>query len=198
MPDKEPNAIFKLSDSSRLIREFLARAGEIYGREITPELAAIWEEFFGHLPREKLSNVLWQVLAESKFFPTLGHVTELLKESESQKESLQAERAWNQIADRREIMQCICDGIERPLDSSAEYAVRVTGGWKRFCNAFQEGRNGLAFLKKDFLGSYNYFNETHALQVPSREEALKLIGQLGRKQLPHAGGLHGETIKTDA
>src|SRR5712664_3786642 len=80
--------------SSDAIRQFLVKAGEVYGRQITAPLVSIWIEALASYRLEVLEGLFRQVVANCKFFPTPADVLEPMKKAEEAGAPLAAEKKW--------------------------------------------------------------------------------------------------------
>ncbi len=62
--------------SSETIRQFLVEAGEVYGRQITAPLVAIWQRELGHIALPILRKAMHETLMACRFFPTVADVAQ--------------------------------------------------------------------------------------------------------------------------
>src|SRR5437763_16937218 len=83
--------------SSDAIRQFLVKAGEVYNRQITPPLVAIWIETLASYRVEILKGLFRLVFANCRFFPAPADVLEPLKKAQEAHVPLEAEQKWQQV-----------------------------------------------------------------------------------------------------
>jgi hypothetical protein len=140
--------------SSDAIRQFLVKAGEVYGRQITAPLTSIWIEALASYRVEVLEGLFRQVFANCKFFPTPADVLEPMKKAEEAGAPLTAELKWHSVLD-----YCRCfvtPDIPIParapkISERTMTAIRAAGGlqWIESCP-----REDLVWAKKAFIESY--------------------------------------------
>src|SRR5882672_10405435 len=68
-------------DSDQRIRQWLVKCGEVYGRQITPALVAIWVKGLEGMDGGMLENLFNRHLSTSRFFPVLADILAPQKEA---------------------------------------------------------------------------------------------------------------------
>lgn len=178
---------------------YLAIAATVWpNREVAPNLVEIWFAIFREVDVEKFGRAFDRVLKTSAFFPVPALVQEILDE-EVRQALPSASEAWELAlgyARRRDL-----SGLRHsyPLIGAA---VDVAGTWSlltRLTAAYDPyGRNGFGVESADAERGFEWFSRAYAkallkpsavqpetfgapaLPPQSREEAKRLVGNLGK------------------
>ncbi len=161
----EPSATSKFST---LIRQFLAAAGEVYGRDMTPLLVATYESALADLPESELRETLNATLGKSKFWPTPAHIHEIWESCHAAKDQADAEQAWELV-----ITEVYLGGQDtKAFDGPTEFALRSIGGFNALRDDIPDSEH--RFVRKTFIEAYCRFRATSGYLAPSRAEAIAL------------------------
>jgi hypothetical protein len=160
--------------SSEAIRQFLVKAGEVYGRQITAPLVSIWTEELQGYPVATLAPIFRNVLRTCKFFPTPADVLEPLNRAAKRDNGTAAEKAWQYTLDycRRWISPDIPNPTGMPkLKPEIDAAARAAGGllYLESCPTSE-----LVWRKKSFVEAFLRNRET------AEHENLLTGGELGK------------------
>jgi len=179
--------------SSEAIRQFLVKAGEVYGKQITAPLVSIWIEELSSYPVSSLVPIFRNALRTCKFFPTPADVLEPLKAVEQ----AHFEDEWHALLGycREWVHPDIRFSSAPELPVEIVRAARAAGGFQylRACTAEQ-----LQWAKKRFFEYLNRIHQTNDLaaqltggelckllkqkEQPNRQpQAQRLVGQSGTK-----------------
>lgn len=168
--------------SSRAIREFLAKAAEVYSKLITPALVAIWLEQLGQYSAEVLAPLFRLVFATSKFFPTPADVLEPMTRLLCS--PLEADMKWFQVLAYAQTTSPDYPSRRMPIKEQTQAAIRAAGGldWIRDCP-----QDDLQWAKKRFVEAFTYWNLLEKNQYLLPDGELKnLIAGAAQKLLPGA------------
>lgn len=170
--------------SSEAIRQFLVKAGEVYSKQITAPLVAIWLEQLGDYRVEQLEPLFHLLFATCKFFPTPADVLEPLKKAQEAHAPLEAERKWLNVLNYAQTTSP--DYAARPvrIKEQTQAAIRAAGGldWIRDCP-----KDDLQWAKKRFVEAFTSWNvlEKNQFLLPDGE-VKTLIAGAAEKLLPGA------------
>lgn len=150
------------------------KAGEVYGRQITAPLVAIWTEELARYSPAVLAPVFRNVLRTCKFFPTPADVLEPLNRAAKRDNDTAAEEAWNYTLEycRKWISPDIPNPTGMPkLKPEIDRAARAAGGLLMLesCPASE-----LQWRKKSFVEAFLRNRET------KEHEELLTGGELGK------------------
>lgn len=170
--------------SSDAIRQFLVKAGEVYSKQITAPLVAIWIEQLGGYRVEQLEPLFRLVFATCKFFPTPADVLEPLKKAQDAHVPLLAEQKWLQVLSYAQTTSP--DYASRPvrIKEQTQAAIRAAGGldWIRDCP-----KDDLQWAKKRFVEAFTSWSALEKNQFLLPDGELKnLIAGAAEKLLPGA------------
>lgn len=177
---KQPDSL----SSSAAIRQFLVKAGEVYSKQITEPLVAIWLEHLGPYRVEQLEPLFRLVFATCKFFPTPADVLEPLRKTQDAGTPMEAERKWLEVLAYAQTTSP--DYPSRPvrMKEQTQAAIRAAGGldWIRDCP-----KDDLQWCKKRFVEAFMSWSvlEKNQLLLPDGE-LKNLIARLAQKLLPKA------------
>lgn len=170
--------------SSKAIREFLVKAGEVYSKQITAPLVAIWLDQLGSYSSEQLEPLFRMLFGTCKFFPTPADVLEPLRKAQEAFSPIDAERKWSQVLSYAQSTSP--DYAAKPMKfrEQTQAAIRAAGGlgWIRDCSA-----DDLQWARKRFIESYEAWNVLEKNQHILPDGELKnLISNASAKLLPEA------------
>ena len=135
------------------------KAGEVYGKQITPALVSIWIEELGAFPVERLAGMFRHTLRTwkpeyGKTFPVIADVLQPFEDSPAPQ--AEAELKWTRVLDyiRLYYSPDLPGGVSRGAPRITERtmtAIRAAGGlrWIADCP-----RDDLQWAKKRFVESY--------------------------------------------
>lgn len=188
--------------SSEAIRQFVVKAGEVYGKQITAPLVAIWIEHLSEHSPEVLQPLFRKALSTCKFFPTIAEFVGPLQAVKQAALPEEAGDAWQKVlAIRREhfnpdFPRYLTFAISR-LPERVQRAARASG-------IFQEvsGLDQLhVWCKKRFIESYLAWEEIeeNRFLLPDGELKNALLGLANTKALPSSeipfNNLHERGLK---
>ena len=173
-----------MDSSSKAIREFLAKAGEVYSKQITAPLVAIWIEQLGDYRVEQLEPLFRQVFATCKFFPTPADVLQPLKKTEEAQTPLEAVQKWQQVLTYAQSTSPDIPARPIRIKEQTQAAIRAAGGldWIRDCP-----KNDLQWAKKRFVEAFTSWTalEKNQFLLPDGELKIPIAGAAD-KLLPGA------------
>lgn len=171
--------------SSRAIREFLAKAGEVYSKLLTPALVAIFLEQLGQYSAEVLAPLFRLVFATCKFFPTPADVLAPLKRAEEAYGPLESERKWEQVlAYAVRLSPDFPDRNHPRISDRTMTAICAAGGLDYLRDCEQES---LQWARKRFIETYTAWSTLEKNQFLWPDGELKnLIAGAAQKLLPEA------------
>lgn len=160
--------------SEEAIRQFLVKAGEVYGKQLTAPLVSIWTEELVRYSPAVLAPIFRNVLRTCKFFPTIADVLEPLNKAAKRDNETTAEKAWQFTLDycRRWISPDIPNPTGMPkLKPEIDAAARAAGGlyYLESCPTVK-----LEWAKKSFVEAFLRNRET------AEHEQLLTGGELGK------------------
>jgi hypothetical protein len=173
-----------VSRSGELAREWLVRFAEICQREITPALAAIWDEALRDVDADLLDRACRQLMGKwaTNFLPTPGAIRALIDQSDEKGFDLEAEREWQKLLGWIRTNFYPDTGIRRgapKLSAAVEFAAKAAGGYARIegCST-----DDLVWCRKEFLNSYKTIHETEKVEhLLSGREAKRILAEVSSK-----------------
>ena len=160
--------------SSEAIRQFLVKAGEVYGKQITAPLVSIWIEALETYPVETLGPLFRKVFGTCKFFPTPAEVLEPLQSVKQAALPEEANAAWQKVLDIRrkhynpDIPQYLSRALAK-LPEQVQRAARASGVFQEVSDPDQLH----VWARKAFLESYARWDELEESQFLLPEGELK-------------------------
>ena len=151
----EPRA---LSNSS-VVRKWIVTFGEIFGREITPELVKVWCGLLSDIPPDALNLACEGTAKSCKFFPSPGEIRAKLDQVGEQGRELEAEHAWRHALDwigrwYQPDVEISWSAPELPPEIT--HAIRAAGGMHML---FGCPEADLVWRKRDFIADYSRTEE---------------------------------------
>lgn len=170
------------ASSSDLTRQFLVKAGEVYGKRITSALVSVWTEQLDHVKPQQLLYLFRLVFSRCKFFPTPADVLEPLKEAQEAGIPLEAEYKWLEV--KRYADSTSPDIPARPvrIKEQTKAAINAAGGldWIRDCST-----EDLQWAKKRFIEAWQNWTIAEKNQFALPEgEVKKALQKAAGKLLP--------------
>ena len=184
MRSRKPTSEQPAYCSEIAIRQFLAKAGEVYSKEITPALTSIWIEQLGQYPTEKLDPLFRLLFAACKFFPTPADVLEPLRKAEGLSAPIEAEQKWEQVLAYAQTISPDYAGRPVKFKEQTRTAISAAGGldWIRDCP-----EDDLQWARKRFIEAYAAWNALERNQFLLPDGELKnLIAGAAQKLLPES------------
>lgn len=180
-----------LRDSSRVIREFLVEAGEVFGRAITSALTAIWIRELGGIDPAILEPVLRASLRSCKFFPTIAEVLEPINAAKKCDTQTSIEDSWQRLlAYIREWdwyfgLDSTASARRHPPDLSVEvdHAMRAAGGIEYIRCGSGEDR---VWAKKRFVEDLSRTRQSDELAGLLTRQEFRAMLDTAKKGLPSA------------
>ncbi|MGC1107111.1 MAG: hypothetical protein WA876_11280 [Candidatus Acidiferrales bacterium] len=175
------------SPSNLLARKWIVVFGELFAREITPELVSAWCMLLGDIEPRLLDQACDRTARTCKFFPTVADVRAQLDQAAATAFELDAERAWHELLAwvKRFFHPDLGVTCSAPqLDPAIEFAARAAGGfrWLETCSESE-----LQWAKKRFVEALSRQNKAG--------ETAQLLGDGEAKRalrILKAGPLHAE------
>lgn len=180
MQPSEPKTISAQQASSpeRIIREYLVKWGEVYGREITPALVKIWEGLVAGVETTRLREACERATTDCRFFPVPADVIPAKKADETAAK-IAGEQAWQKLLKYIERYFLGGDIGLKPgaptLPPDIDHAQRAAGGlqWIEGCPA-----EDLQWAKKRFIEAYEAFSQSPDLKsFASTDDARRILSQ---------------------
>lgn len=178
----EPQA----SSNSLVVRKWIVTFGEIFGREITPELVKVWCKLLADVDAEALNHACERAAKTCKFFPSPAEIRGQLDRANAAGFALEAEEKWQQLLEWVKSFYHPNIGVKRgapQLDPAIQFAARVAGGfhWLESCPESE-----LQWAKKRFIESFSRVHETGEVEhLLTDGEARRILATL-RAGLPQS------------
>ena len=168
-----------LSNSS-VVRKWVVVFGELFAREITPELVKVWCRLLADVDAEALNRACERAAKTCKFFPSPAEIRGQLDQANAGAFDLEAEEKWqNLLVWVRRFYHPdlgVTRGALLQLDPTVEFAARATGGlhWIESCPESE-----LQWAKKRFMETLSRIRETGQMeQLLSDGEAKRILARL--------------------
>jgi hypothetical protein len=173
------------ASSSEIARQALVIFGEICGREITQELAAIWAAQLADIAPDLLQQACDRLAKTwtTSFLPTPGNVRAQIDQANANGLHLEIEEAWSRVLDWVQRYFHPDLGVARgapELPAAIQHAIGAAGGmrWIESCPASE-----LQWAKKRFVEDFTRVHETqqsdHLLTHP---EARRILSDLTKAE----------------
>ena len=158
------------------------KAGEVYSKQITAPLVAIWLEHLGPYNVEQLEPLFRLVFATCKFFPTPADVLDPLRKMQDAGTPLEAERKWLEVLAYAQSTSPDYPSRPMRIREQTQAAIRAAGGldWIRDCP-----QDDLQWAKKRFVEAFTSWNvlEKNKFLLPDGELKNQIAGA-AQKLLP--------------
>ena len=166
------------ASSSEIARQALVIFGEICGREITHELAAIWAAQLADIAPDLLQQACDRLAKTwtTSFLPTPGNVRAQVDQANANGLHLEIEEAWSHALDWVQRYFHPDLGVARgapELPAAIQHAMRAAGGlrWIESCPASE-----LQWAKKRFVEDFTRVHETQQSEhLLTRCEAKRIV-----------------------
>lgn len=164
-------------------RDMMMAAGEVYGREVTQPMAAI---YFSALANASIDQVQSAMMAHmqnpdsGQFFPKPADIIKQMTGTTKQQEAVIEDRAaiaWACI--ERDIRRIGSYGALKLDDKQAMAAVKAMGGWMSIC---QTETSKMEWKRKEFIRMYETFERTPLEALPS-----SLPGRIEMSEVKQSG-----------
>lgn len=156
------------NEDKRAFFDLMMAAGEVYGREVTQPMAAI---YFSALESVSIDQVQAAMMAHmqnpdsGQFFPKPADLIKQMTGTTKQQEAVIEDRAsiaWACI--ERDIRRIGSYGTLKLDDKQAMAAVKAMGGWQSIC---QTENSKMEWKRKEFIRMYETFERTPLEALPS-------------------------------
>lgn len=167
----EPRA---LSNSS-VVRKWIVVFGELFAREITPELVKVWCRLLADVDAEALNRACERTAKTCRFFPSPAELRGQLDQVNARGFELEAEGKWQELLVWVKRFYHPDLGVKRGaprLDPSVEFAARAAGGfhWLECCSESE-----LQWAKKRFIEALSRAHEADEAAHPLTDGEAKRI-----------------------
>jgi hypothetical protein len=145
-------------DSTRLIKQWLVKCGEVYGREITSALVSIWLRELSSMDGQTINRLFSRHLKTSRFFPTMADLLAPQIEAKKMEVSESAEIGWQKVMAyvRDWVHPDITFSRAPKLPEKLDRCARAAGGlsWLRECPSEE-----LQWRRKAFIEAYERWEQ---------------------------------------
>ena len=150
----------QVSSNSLVVRKWIVTFGEIFGREITPELVKVWCRLLADVDAEALNRACERAAKTSRFFPSPAEIRGQLDQANARGFELEAEETWQKLLAWVRRFYHPDLGVTRgapQLDPAVEFAAHAAGGfhWVEGCPESE-----LQWAKKRFVETVSRIRET--------------------------------------
>ncbi|HEV2386783.1 MAG TPA: hypothetical protein VGS20_05950 [Candidatus Acidoferrales bacterium] len=161
------------ASSREVARRWMVRFGELFGRELTVAMVALWTDAVSDLRPDVLESACRQAARTARFFPTPGEVRAAIDQANAAGLELEAEAAWQQALGHARDW---CGDRRAPrLPPKIEQAVRAAGGlhWIESCPEKE-----LVWAQRKFLEAFKRADELdRAGHLLTRGEAGRILAE---------------------
>ena len=156
------------NEDKRAFFDLMMAAGEVYGREVTQPMAAI---YFSALENASIEQVQEAMMAHmqnpdsGQFFPKPADLIKQMTGTTKQQDAAIEDRAaiaWACI--ERDIRRIGSYGTLKLDDKQALATVKAMGGWQSIC---QTETSKMEWKRKEFIRMYEAFERTPLEALPS-------------------------------
>lgn len=171
------------NEDKRAFFDLMMAAGEVYGREVTQPMAAI---YFSALENVAIEQVQAAMMAHMKnpdsgqFFPKPADIIKQMTGTTKQQDAAiedKAAIAWACI--ERDIRRIGSYGTLKMEDKQALATVKAMGGWQSIC---QTETSKMEWKRKEFIRMYETFERMPLEALPS-----SLPGRIEMSEVKQAG-----------
>lgn len=156
------------NEDKRAFFDLLLAAGEVYGREVTQPMAAIYFSALANVSIEQVQAAMMSHMQNpdsGQFFPKPADLIKQMTGTTKQQEAAIEDRAalaWACI--ERDIRRIGSYGTLKLEDKQAMAAVKAMGGWQSIC---QTEISKMEWRRKEFIRMYETFERTPLEALPS-------------------------------
>ena len=156
------------NEDKRAFFDLMMAAGEVYGREVTQPMAAIYFSALGNASIEQVQEAMMAHMQNpdsGQFFPKPADLIKQMTGTTKQQDAAIEDRAaiaWACI--ERDIRRIGSYGTLKLDDKQALATVKAMGGWQSIC---QTETSKMEWKRKEFIRMYEAFERTPLEALPS-------------------------------
>lgn len=171
------------NEDKRAFFDLMMAAGEVYGREVTQPMAAIYFSALANVSIEQVQEAMMAHMQNSdsgQFFPKPADLIKQMTGTTKQQDAAIEDRAaiaWACI--ERDIRRIGSYGTLKLDDKQALATVKAMGGWQSIC---QTETSKMEWKRKEFIRMYETFERMPLDALPS-----SLPGRIEMSEVKQAG-----------
>lgn len=171
------------NEDKRAFFDLMMAAGEVYGREVTQPMAAIYFSALANVSIEQVQEAMMAHMQNpdsGQFFPKPADLIKQMTGTTKQQDAAIEDRAaiaWACI--ERDIRRVGSYGTLKLEDKQALATVKAMGGWQSIC---QTEISKMEWKRKEFIRMYETFERMPLEALPS-----SLPGRIEISEVKHAG-----------
>lgn len=171
------------NEDKRAFFDLMMAAGEVYGREVTQPMAAIYFSALANVSIEQVKNAMMAHMQNpdsGQFFPKPADLIKQMTGTTKQQDAAIEDRAaiaWACI--ERDIRRIGSYGTLKLDDKQALATVKAMGGWQSIC---QTETSKMEWKRKEFIRMYETFERMPLDALPS-----SLPGRIEMSEVKQAG-----------
>lgn len=171
------------NEDKRAFFDLMMAAGEVYGREVTQPMAAIYFSALANVSIEQVQEAMMAHMQNpdsGQFFPKPADLIKQMTGTTKQQDAAIEDRAavaWACI--ERDIRRIGSYGTLKLDDKQALATVKAMGGWQSIC---QTETSKMEWKRKEFIRMYETFERTPLEALPS-----SLPGRIELSEVKAAG-----------
>ena len=172
-----------LDTDKQEFRSMMMAAGEVYGREVTQPMAAIYLSALANVSIEQVQEAMMAHMQNpdsGQFFPKPADLIKQMTGTTKQQDAAIEDRAaiaWACI--ERDIRRIGSYGTLKLEDKQALATVKAMGGWQSIC---QTETSKMEWKRKEFIRMYETFERMPLEALPS-----SLPGRIEMSEVKQAG-----------
>lgn len=171
------------NEDKRAFFDLMMAAGEVYGKEVTQPMAAIYFSALANVSIEQVQNAMMahmQNTDSGQFFPKPAELIKQITGTTKQQDAAIEDKAvisWACI--ERDIRRIGSYGTLKLEDKQALATVKAMGGWQSIC---QTETSKMEWKRKEFIRIYETFERMPLDALPS-----SLPGRIEMSEVKQAG-----------
>lgn len=171
------------NEDKRAFFDLMMAAGEVYGREVTQPMAAIYFSALANVSIEQVQEAMMAHMQNpdsGQFFPKPADLIKQMTGTTNQQDAAIEDRAaiaWACI--ERDIRRIGSYGTLKLDDKQALATVKAMGGWQSIC---QTETSKMEWKRKEFIRMYETFERMPLEALPS-----SLPGRIEMSEVKQAG-----------
>lgn len=156
------------NEDKRAFFDLMMAAGEVYGREVTQPMAAIYFSALANVSIEQVQEAMMAHMQNpdsGQFFPKPADIIKQMTGTTKQQDAAIEDRAavaWACI--ERDIRRIGSYGTLKLDDKQALATIKAMGGWQSIC---QTETSKMEWKRKEFIRMYETFERTPLEALPS-------------------------------
>ena len=156
------------NEDKRAFFDLMMAAGEVYGREVTKPMAAIYFSALANVSIEQIQEAMMAHMQNpdsGQFFPKPADLIKQMTGTTKQQDAAIEDRAaiaWACI--ERDIRRIGSYGTLKLEDKQALATIKAMGGWQSIC---QTETSKMEWKRKEFIRMYETFERTPLEALPS-------------------------------